>query len=164
MRPDISDRSAYFTTSAGPDVVSRSPFTPFHLKSKIASMTIGYGASFVAHGTLGKRRIIGEVERMEESYGEGGASHTGPESCGEDSNVLAEALIGVRAGRVLSREVPTPGCRCCPTGRRQHWEGRERETCPDPARSETSSTYGTTSHGNREIPWPPLRERPHREA
>jgi len=42
---------------------------------------------------------------MKESYGEGVAIHTGPESCGGDSNVMAEALTGVRAGRVLSREI-----------------------------------------------------------
>ena len=93
---------------------------------------------------------------MEESYGEGVASHTGPASCGEGSNVLAEALIGARAGRVLNREIPSSGCPRCPTGGRQHWTGRYREAGPDPARSKTSSTYGTTSDGNREIPWPPL--------
>jgi len=42
---------------------------------------------------------------MKESYGEGVATHTGPESCGGDSNVTAEALTGVRAGQVLSREL-----------------------------------------------------------
>jgi hypothetical protein len=41
---------------------------------------------------------------MKESYGEGVANHTGPESCGYGSNVMAEALTGERAGRVLSRE------------------------------------------------------------
>ena len=41
---------------------------------------------------------------MKESYGEGVAIHTGPESCGGGSNAMAEALTGVRAGRVLSRE------------------------------------------------------------
>jgi hypothetical protein len=41
---------------------------------------------------------------MKESYGEGVANHTGPESCGFGSNVMAEALTGERAGRVLSRE------------------------------------------------------------
>ena len=51
---------------------------------------------------------------MKESYGEGLASHTGPESCGDGSNGMAEALTGVRAGRVLSREiVQSPGCRQC---------------------------------------------------
>jgi len=42
---------------------------------------------------------------MKEPYGEGVASHTGPESCGGGSNVAAEALTGVRAGQVLSREM-----------------------------------------------------------
>jgi len=42
---------------------------------------------------------------MKESYGEGVAIHTGPESCGGGSNAMAEALTGVRAGRVLSREI-----------------------------------------------------------
>ena len=38
---------------------------------------------------------------MKESYGEGVAIHTGPESCGNVSNGMAEALTGVRAGRVF---------------------------------------------------------------
>jgi len=42
---------------------------------------------------------------MKEPYGEGLANHTGPESCGGGSNVFAEALTGVRAGQVLSREI-----------------------------------------------------------
>jgi len=42
---------------------------------------------------------------MQESYGEGVASHTGPESCANDREVVGEALTGVRAGRVWSREI-----------------------------------------------------------
>ena len=42
---------------------------------------------------------------MKESYDEGLANHIGPESCGGGSNAIAEALTGVRAGRVLSREI-----------------------------------------------------------
>jgi RNA-directed DNA polymerase len=42
---------------------------------------------------------------MKEPYGEGVASHIGPESCGGGSNAAAEALTGVRAGQVLSREM-----------------------------------------------------------
>ena len=42
---------------------------------------------------------------MKEPYGEGVANHTGPESCGGGSNAMAEALTGVRAGQVLSREI-----------------------------------------------------------
>jgi hypothetical protein len=39
---------------------------------------------------------------MRVPYGEGPASHTGPESCGDDREAVVEALTGVRAGRVLS--------------------------------------------------------------
>jgi hypothetical protein len=42
---------------------------------------------------------------MKESYGEGVASHTGPESCVGFPQGGGEALIGVRIGRVLSREI-----------------------------------------------------------
>ena len=49
---------------------------------------------------------------MKESYVEGLASHSGPESCGGARKGAAEALTGVRAGRVLSREnIEAPGCR-----------------------------------------------------
>jgi len=41
---------------------------------------------------------------MKDPYGEGLATHTGPESCGVLRKERAEALTGVRAGRVLSRE------------------------------------------------------------
>jgi len=42
---------------------------------------------------------------MKESYGEGVATHTGPESCVDDREVVGEALTGVRAGQPLSREI-----------------------------------------------------------
>ena len=42
---------------------------------------------------------------MKESYDEGVASYIGPESCAEDRESLSEALTGVRAGRLLSREM-----------------------------------------------------------
>ena len=48
---------------------------------------------------------------MKESYVEGVASHNGPESCGGVRKGVGEALTGVRAGRVSSRERHTPGCR-----------------------------------------------------
>lgn len=52
---------------------------------------------------------------MRESYGEGLASHSDPESCVDDRKVGCEALTGVWAGRVLSREIfaseaPTRSC------------------------------------------------------
>ena len=49
---------------------------------------------------------------MKKSYGEGIASHTGPESCAVARKGQGEALTGVRAGRVLSREIrQSPGSR-----------------------------------------------------
>ena len=42
---------------------------------------------------------------MKESYGEGVATHTGPESCVGVREGVGEALTGVRAGQSLSREI-----------------------------------------------------------
>jgi len=42
---------------------------------------------------------------MEESYDEGVANHIGPESCASVREGRGEALTGVRAGRVWSREI-----------------------------------------------------------
>jgi RNA-directed DNA polymerase len=46
---------------------------------------------------------------MQESYGEGVAIHTGPELCGVSREAGHEALVGVRAGRVLSPEISQSG-------------------------------------------------------
>jgi RNA-directed DNA polymerase len=46
---------------------------------------------------------------MQESYGEGVAIHTGPELCGVSREADLEALVGVRAGRVLSPEISQAG-------------------------------------------------------
>jgi len=49
---------------------------------------------------------------MQESYVEGLAAHSGPESCGDAREGIVEALTGVRTGRVFSRERNlSPGCR-----------------------------------------------------
>jgi hypothetical protein len=91
---------------------------------------------------------------MRESCSEGVAIHADPESCGGDRKGAVEALTGARAGRVLSREIHVShrGADAVEVGGRQHREHREREVRPDPARSETPSTYGSLLHGNREIP------------
>lgn len=52
---------------------------------------------------------------MRESYREGLASYSGPESCVDGREAGCEALTGVWAGRVLSREIfaseaPTRSC------------------------------------------------------
>jgi RNA-directed DNA polymerase len=95
---------------------------------------------------------------MQESYGEGLASHTGPELCADACEGMGEALAGVRAGRVLSREsmgqigVPTPSKR--PEGH----TARAASARPvgDPARSKTSCTPGNSPHRNWETPGPTL--------
>jgi hypothetical protein len=93
---------------------------------------------------------------MKESYGEGLATHTGPESCGAAREGSDEALTGERAGRVFSRvsELLRDADAVRRSGR-QHLGRRYREALRSPARSETPCTYGRTSQGNREIPCPP---------
>ena len=90
---------------------------------------------------------------MKESYGEGLATHTGPESCGAACKGGVEALTGVRAGRVFSRESNSLRDADAVGGSgRLHLGHRYREVLQGPARSETPGTYGITSRGNREIP------------
>ena len=55
---------------------------------------------------------------MKESYSEGLAIHTGPESCGVAREDNVEALTGESAGRVFSRETSPPGRRRCQSRRK----------------------------------------------
>ena len=89
---------------------------------------------------------------MKKSYGEGLATHAGPESCGAARKGSVEALTGERAGRVFSRvrELLRDADAVRRSGR-PHPAHRYREMRRDPARSETLCTYGNTSHENREI-------------
>ena len=93
---------------------------------------------------------------MENHTMEGIANHIDPESCEATRKGGVEALTGERAGRVFSRvrnslrDADAVGV--CGRLHRVH---RYREVYQSPARSETPSTYGNTSHGNREIPSPP---------
>jgi hypothetical protein len=91
---------------------------------------------------------------MQESYGEGAATHTGPESCGGVREGTGEALTGGGTGRVWSREIHEPhrGADAVEERGRPHRLRRDREAEPDPARSETPGMRPITSHGNREIP------------
>jgi hypothetical protein len=88
---------------------------------------------------------------MEESHVEGVATHDDPESCTDVREDGGEALTGVRAGRVLSREMHFRGADAVMLGGRQHRLRRHRETPTSPARSETLCTYGTYLRENREI-------------
>ena len=89
---------------------------------------------------------------MQESYGEGLATHTGLESCGDVRKDGAEASTEVRAGQVFSRETTLlQGADAVGMGGRPHRERRYRKTFTDPARSETLCTLGYTMRGNREV-------------
>src|SRR5258706_13541557 len=93
---------------------------------------------------------------MKESYGEGVATHAGPESCGDVRKDGFEASTGARAGRVISRErANLRGADAVRMSGRPHRERRQREALADPARSETPCTHGNTMLGNREIPGSP---------
>src|SRR3989442_9618597 len=88
---------------------------------------------------------------MKESYGEGPATHTGPESCVGVRKGDGETLTGGRAGGVFSRE--RESLRSADAVRRSgrpHPARRERETGRSSARSETPGMHGPTSREHRE--------------
>jgi hypothetical protein len=90
---------------------------------------------------------------MKESYGEGIANHTGPESCAVVREDGGEALTRVRTGWVWSRERGvTPERRRCRGWRKATSVVSSCETRQSSARSEAPSMYGNTSSGNRESP------------
>ena len=92
---------------------------------------------------------------MKESYGEGLATHTGPESCVVARKGGSEALTGARAGRGFSRESPLRSADAVRRGGRPHPTRRYREAWRGSARSEPPGMYGHTSRENRESLWPP---------
>jgi RNA-directed DNA polymerase len=97
---------------------------------------------------------------MKVSYSEGLATHTDSESCMFARKGEGEALTGVRAGKVWSREIEPPsrkrwplwGADAVEPSGRQNWGRRKRETPLDPARSKTLSMHASILHGSREIP------------
>lgn len=93
---------------------------------------------------------------MKESYVEGLAAHSGPESCVVAREGKGEASTGVRTGRVFSRERTfLRGADAVRRSGRPHPSHRYREMRRSPARSETPGMYGNTLRENREIPCPP---------
>ena len=94
---------------------------------------------------------------MKESYGEGPASHTGPESCVGRRKATGEALTGVHAGRPLSSEITpsgTPTLLIDAEGNIGH--GARRESCSSPAESKTLCMRENSLRGNREVPSVPI--------
>ena len=103
---------------------------------------------------------------MKESYGEGLATHAGPESWTWPREGSGKALTGVRVGPVLSREIAlnfgVPTVLIVTEGNTRLVVLRvgkaihpNRETMRGSARSETRCMYGNTSRENREISWLP---------
>ena len=93
---------------------------------------------------------------MKESYGEGVASHTGPESCAVGRKASGEALTGVHADQPLSSEINCSGVPTSLTdteGNTGH--GDMSESCADPTESKTLCMRGNSLRGNREIPSAP---------
>ena len=99
---------------------------------------------------------------MKESFVESLANYRGPESCVHIRKGMCEVLTGVRAGRVLSREIhalrrkaqEVRGAEAVETCRRPHRGCRHGKAALDPARSETPYMHGNNSLGNREVPRP----------
>src|SRR5262249_259465 len=102
---------------------------------------------------------------MKVSYSEGVAIHTGSESCTFVGNGASEALTGVGAGEVLSREIEPPsrkrwpllGADAVARSGGDNWKGRGRETVLERARSKTLRMDKSTLSGNREIPYRSVR-------
>src|SRR3989442_2584349 len=94
---------------------------------------------------------------MKESYGEGPATHTGPESCVGVCKGDGETLTGGRAGRVFSRE--RHSLRSADAVRRsgrRYPTRRQRKTWRGSPRSETPSMPGHTFREKRGSPRGPV--------
>jgi hypothetical protein len=90
---------------------------------------------------------------MKEPYGEGVASHTGPESCVVSREAGYEVLIGAHADGVSSREISgNQDADAVYSAGRQHWWARYRELpldlrgqrppiCMEPPRARTGRPY-----------------------
>ncbi len=90
---------------------------------------------------------------MKESHGKGPASHSGPESCGVDRKVAAEALTGENADQVSSCEIKRSGAPTPLTHAEGNTAGSVKGELPTgPAQSETLCMRGHSLHGNREVP------------
>ena len=92
---------------------------------------------------------------MKESYDEGLANHIGPESCGDNGNIMSEALTGESAGWVLSSGMKIiPSADALQECRRQHVINRYGEEYDGSAGSETPCMHQDSLGGNREALYP----------
>ena len=93
-------------------------------------------------------------KEMRELYVEGLATHDGPVSCVTAREGWGEALIGVRAAGLLSREMPNWGADVVHETEGHTAGGVMRESSVDPTRSEIQGMYGIFMRENREGPSP----------
>lgn len=88
---------------------------------------------------------------MKESYIEGVANHSDPESCAVVCKGKGEALTGAGVGRVLSREIrQTRVSTLLSVAEDNMFGGAIASLSSNPARSETSCTHRISMHENRE--------------
>ena len=96
---------------------------------------------------------------MKESYSEGVAHHTGPESCVSRRKVAGEALTGVHTERVSSCEIKLFGVPTSFAYAEGNTEGGVmRKSHEDPAQSKTLSMCGNSLYGNRDTPQSPAKD------
>jgi RNA-directed DNA polymerase len=94
---------------------------------------------------------------MKESYGEDRVSHTDPESCAVARTGGREALTGVCAGELLSRDMTmVRGADAVPIGGRPHAVSRQGKRYGNLARSENLCMHRTTACENRAVPCLPV--------
>jgi hypothetical protein len=100
---------------------------------------------------VGAPAKAGEVLWMKVPYGEGVASHTGPESCGCIRKDALEALTGVRAGWPLNPEMHSSGMPRLSTLAEGNTGCSLSESSPGPAGSKTPCTHASTSRGETSV-------------
>jgi hypothetical protein len=109
----------------------------------------------------------GEMLRMKEPHDEGLASHIVSESCAARPQGRRRSIDrGTRGPGIEPRNpLHLQGADAVEMSGRPPRVHRHRKTDANPARSETPSTRGRISPGNREVPCLPWRTpRPHREV
>ena len=91
---------------------------------------------------------------MQESHGEGPATHTDPESCAPAREDGGEALTGEPSGRDIEPRKQASSGMPTPYGEAEgNTTGDDKASrSNDPARSKTPRTSGRSMPGNREIP------------
>src|SRR5438309_8885686 len=90
---------------------------------------------------------------MKESYRQGVANQSDPESCAGGGNAGREAWTRARAGRVLSSEISRPGRPTLSSEAEGNTTaGDIRESAMAPAESKTPRMSGNSMHENREAP------------